>query len=147
MRGKLLQYYFAQSRGHDWARHLLWLIERHPESELLSPLWQRGDAGAVGEVLADSRLMEAFRTGWQRATVANPSNVAVLRNAARFYMGEDVRAAMTALRRARVVNPQDERVVQEVNLVEFRAWMADAGLNDISRINGAAGTSLMIGIK
>ena len=36
LRAKLLQYYFAQSQGHDWARHLLWLIERHPDSELLS---------------------------------------------------------------------------------------------------------------
>ncbi|MBL0156653.1 MAG: energy transducer TonB [Bryobacterales bacterium] len=68
--------------------------------------------------------METFRAAWQRATVANPSNVAVLRNAARFYIGEDVRAAMTALRRARVVDGRDVRLVQDLNLVEFQAWMA-----------------------
>ncbi|MBL0156654.1 MAG: hypothetical protein IPP47_06065 [Bryobacterales bacterium] len=31
LRAKLLQYYFAQSQGQDWARHLLWLVERHPD--------------------------------------------------------------------------------------------------------------------
>jgi len=133
LRGKLLQYYFAKAQGQEWARHLIWLVERHPESQLLSPGWPGSDVVSVRGILADDRLIETLRGLWQRATVANPSNVAVLRNSARFHAGQDLAAAVSDLRRARMVDPQDQRVVQDLNMVEARAWMTDGNEREVLR--------------
>lgn len=90
VRLKLMAYYQRgdrldrpEDRGKR-IQHVLWLIEHHPDSELLHSPVSRFSPGELPE--ADYRRAIAL---WNAATQARPANAAVQWNAASFFEGLD----------------------------------------------------------
>lgn len=120
-RGQLLVYYSANARVREWAQHLTWMVEKHPDSAVLD-----GPAGNWWRVVGtpwEEALVRTLRELWQKATVANPSSTAVLLHASMFYEVVDRRLAIETLRRARLVDPGDRRVVEHLAGTVFNLWM------------------------
>jgi len=93
-RRKLLEYY-SVSRGAQYAegrrRHILWLVENHPESELL---------GQRGEIVPEARSL------WLKAITGKSTSPETLVNAASYLMRTDNALAEELLLRAHAVRPE-----------------------------------------
>jgi hypothetical protein len=115
-RSKLLGFYFHSALpvyGRDGtieARrgHILWLIEHHPESAVMS----LGEAtiDAKGHALADAPGYERASTAWMEQTQRHAQNVAVLEHAVKFFQLSDKDRAASLLSHAREVEPGNRQL-------------------------------------
>jgi TonB family protein len=115
-RAKLLGFYFIHSQGGmpieevRKARlgHILWLIQHHPDSELLAT--SEATIDATGHALADPHGYETARAAWLAQTEKYKDSTRVLLNAARFFTLPDMELAADLLKRAHAVDPQNRNV-------------------------------------
>jgi len=115
-RTKLLGFYFHSALplyGHDAtieARRalILWFIEHHPESAALS----LGEAtiDARGHALADAPGYERASALWAEQAQRHPQDVAVLKNAAKFFQLSNKDRAASLLRQAHAVEPDNREL-------------------------------------
>jgi hypothetical protein len=106
VRGLLLGYFFGRQFHFESERaicqqHILWVITNAPGSELAGcPLCE------LDSRLDGDRYTEA-RDLWLRHVAANPTNVAVLGNAANFLMLEDKELGERLLRTCQALEPDE----------------------------------------
>lgn len=81
-------------------QHALWLIEHHPDSELLHSPVSRFAPGELSE--ADERRAIAL---WKSATQAQPANATILWNAASFFNGRNPDLYLQYLEAAAAADP------------------------------------------
>ena len=112
-RAKLLGYYFArggrgvpaQEARQARLRHILWLIEHHPDSDLLSG--SEATIDPVGHPLADADDYAKARAAWLEQTEKHKNSTAVLGNAAWFFKMPDKEIAADLFKRAHSLQPQE----------------------------------------
>jgi tetratricopeptide (TPR) repeat protein len=112
-RAKLLGFYFrgaVRLYGPETTiaarrRHILWLIEHHPESEV-SQL-SEATIDAAGHALADKDGYQEAAKLWTQQAQRSGNDAAVLGNAARFFQLSDKEQAAALLKGAQRAAPQD----------------------------------------
>ncbi|MBI5086502.1 MAG: M56 family metallopeptidase [Acidobacteria bacterium] len=107
-RTQLLWYYFSKANGDQWAKHLAWMVARHPEAAVFDQ--EPANVSGVRRLLADEALIERLAGMWRKAAAEHPADGAVLRHAAVFFSGLDAQSALDLLQRARLAAPQDQMV-------------------------------------
>lgn len=107
-RVELLGYSFTNRRLDEYARQVFWLVEHHPESEVLErPIaW----FALASEGIRDEATRERLLALWRQKAAENPSDANILAHAARWMMGSDPSAALDLVRQARLADAGNERV-------------------------------------
>ncbi|MCA9093933.1 MAG: hypothetical protein KDA68_10630 [Planctomycetaceae bacterium] len=105
-RTKLLGYYFNKGRKEPDAksareRHVLWLIENAPESEVL-----RSAYGQLHKVI-EPEGYELAKQAWLRIISESPDNLSTLRNASRYFLMQDHKISEELLLRGQSLDPTD----------------------------------------
>jgi hypothetical protein len=110
VRTRLLGFYFRHARelGPGVAvearrRHILWLIEHHPESEALA--LSEATIDREGHFMADQAGYEQASALWIEQARRHDKNAAVLGNAAKFFQLSDKARAIALLRQAQQADP------------------------------------------
>ena len=112
-RAKLLGFYFrgaVRLYGPETTiaarrRHILWLIEHHPGSEVAQ--LSEATIDAAGHALADKDGYEEAAKLWTQQAQRSGNDAAVLGNAARFFQLSDKEQAAALLKVAQRAAPQD----------------------------------------
>jgi tetratricopeptide (TPR) repeat protein len=112
-RTKLLGFYFRSALpdlGPETTiaarrRHILWLIEHHPESE--AAVLAEATIDAKGHKLADAAGYAQASAAWIEQAKNHDRDVAVLRHAAKFFQLSDKDRALSLLKQAQAVAPDD----------------------------------------
>lgn len=105
-RTKLLGYYFINGRNDADAkfnteRHVLWLIENVPESELLGLPYAQIDKSD------DPEGYERAKQAWQKALAESPEELSILRSAAEFFLLCDREIAEQLLLKGQSIDAKD----------------------------------------
>jgi hypothetical protein len=119
-RTRLLGYYFSSSlriAGADATRgarrrHILWIIEHHPEAEVTRLSEMTIDP--AGHALADPDAYNEARQLWLRQVDLHKSNAQVLVHAARFFRLSDKAISLSSLKKAFQLTPNNEEVASEL---------------------------------
>ncbi len=122
-RTKLLGFYARGAMrliGHDATiegrrRHILWLIEHHPESEVTDLSEMTIDR--AGHSLADPSGYEQAAMLWMEAARLHGDSAAVLGHAAKFFQLSDKERAIALLREARRVAPDNPQYAAQMGYV------------------------------
>jgi len=105
-RTKLLGYYFNTGRKEPDAksareRHVLWLIENAPDSEVL-----RSAYGQLHKII-EPEGYELAKQAWLRIISESPDNLSTLRNASRYFLMQDHKISEELLIRGQSLDPTD----------------------------------------
>ena len=119
-RTRLLGYYFAASlptAGPDATkaarrRHIVWMIEHHPEAEAATLSEMTIDPS--GHALADPGGYEQAKQAWIAALAQHKDNVRVQLHAAKFFRLPDRGLAIDCLKRAVALAPGDAGAATEL---------------------------------
>jgi tetratricopeptide (TPR) repeat protein len=137
-RTRLLGFYFggaARLYGAETAiahrrRHILWLIEHHPDSEVAG--LSEATIDPAGHALADRQGYEQAAKLWIEAAQSPRSNAAVLGNAAKFFQLPDKERSAALINQAQKIAPDDKRWSERLGYVYALArrrfeseWPAD----------------------
>jgi hypothetical protein len=111
-RTKLIGYYYYQwmQPGEEAAkagrrRHILWLIEHHPDSPILN--LAEAPIEETGNSLADPEGYKRARQLWLSHMEARKTDAVMLGNLAKFFQMTDKNLAESALLQAKAVQPQN----------------------------------------
>ena len=134
-RARLLGYYFYRSLAvsgpaatHDARRrHILWLIQHHPESELAGTSEVTIDP--VGHALADPEGYRVAKAAWLLRMEARKADRAVLRHAAKFFTLPDKELAERALQAGQATAPATGEWTHQLGYVYALGIMGIDGLN------------------
>lgn len=134
-RTRLLGFYFggaARLYGAETAiahrrRHILWLIEHHPDSEVAG--LSEATIDPAGHALADRQGYEQAAKLWIEAAQSPRSNAAVLGNAAKFFQLPDKERSAALINQAQKIAPDDKRWSERLGYVYALAILGVDGLN------------------
>jgi hypothetical protein len=113
---KLMAYHLRADRdGHpeDAAKrldHTFWLIEHHPESELLHSYVSRFQPGELDEAQYQRAV-----TAWDAAAKANPGDAAILWNAASFFEPQDPDLYLSFLEATAATDPNHPKALRPLS--------------------------------
>ncbi len=133
-RAQLLGYYFAASPRlnpetvHEArVRHILWLVQKEPESELAG--MSEATIDPVGDSLADPAGYEKVKALWLEQVKSHPDKVMVLVNAAWFFKLPDKAIAADLLTRAHAIDPGNQNASAGLGIVYAAAIVGLTGMN------------------
>ncbi len=134
-RVKLLGFYARGALrlyGHDAIiearrRHILWLIEHHPESEALE--LSEATIDPAGHALADPVGYEQASALWMEEARRHQDSAAVLRHAARFFQLSDKEKAISLLRQAQHAAPGHRELSASIGYVYALAILGVSMIN------------------
>jgi hypothetical protein len=143
-REKLIRYYFEEmftskmpELEEKREKHVLWLIEHHPESELAgSP-----EAGIMP--MGFSGSTEGYQRGkqlWLQEVEKHPDNQQILRNAAQFLSLLDGKIGRGLLEKASALDPSDTETSSRLAQSYERA-----GASEFARRESISGTEGTVG--
>ena len=101
-RTRLISYYYQQMIADRRARHILWLIEEHPEAEIFRVASDVAGLSHTWHGLNSASDEERARALWLRAAERFPNNSRVLASAAQALSAGD---SLRLLARARTIEP------------------------------------------
>ena len=101
-RTRLISYYYQQMIADKRARHILWLIEEHPEAEIFRVASDVAGLSHTWHGLNSASDEDRARALWLRAAERFPNNSNVLANAAQALSAGD---SLRLLARARLIEP------------------------------------------
>ncbi len=135
-RAQLLGYYFAaggrrlsaEAARQARLRHILWLVQNHPESELagLPP----ATIDPTGHPLADQEGYEKVKALWLEQAEKHKDNPVVLANAAWFFKLPDKPIAAQLLKRAQAVDPGNRNWSGGLGFVYAAGIVGLTGMNE-----------------
>jgi hypothetical protein len=134
-RTRLLGYYFTIAKNQIGVpatiaarrRHILWLIEHHPESEVTG--LSESTLDVLGHDLADKEGFEQARALWVKQLELHKDSAEVMTNAAMFFKLPDKALAVQAAERAHEIEPANsERTAQ----MGFTYAVTILGVNQMS---------------
>jgi tetratricopeptide (TPR) repeat protein len=133
-RAQLLGYYFAAGRRlspetvHEARlRHILWLVQNHPESELAG--MSEATIDPAGGPLADRAGYEKVKAIWLEQVKTHQDTVMVLVNAAWFFKLPDKAIAAGLLTRAHAIDPGNRNSSAGLGMVYAGAIVGLTGMN------------------
>jgi len=134
-RTKLLGFYFRGAinlYGREATiaarrRHILWLIEHHPGSEVVG--LSEASLDPAGHSLADKDGYEQAAKLWTLKAQLASSNTAVLGNAARFYRLSDKERSAALLKQAQQAAPNNAEWSSQLGYLYALAILGVDGLN------------------
>lgn len=105
-RTKLLGYYFIKGRAEADAkparqRHVVWLIENAPDSEVLGLPYSKIDR------IPEPEGYDQAKQAWLKVLQASPEKLAVLRNASQFFLLHDRKLAEEFLLKGQTLDAND----------------------------------------
>ncbi len=106
--------------GHDATiearrRHILWLIEHHPESEAAD--LSETTIDRAGHSLADAAGYDRAAALWMEAARRHPDSAAVLSHAAKFFQLSNKELAISLLRQAQRAAPSGPELAARIGYV------------------------------
>jgi tetratricopeptide (TPR) repeat protein len=113
IRTLLLGYYHGKSEfsaKSNFARHVYWFIENHPDAQLLGMF-----------LFEDGEIYEEGKARWQKALGEHPYNAKVLGNAARYFEQRDQPLAEDALLKAKALDPENEEWPERLGRLYMRS--------------------------
>jgi len=104
--GANVSWYYRKRRSSEFAqkafyKHVLWLIENHPDAEVTGMREARLDHIRDREVYYEAKKL------WITQTETYRTNMAVLTNAADFFLIHDEEIAEELLKKAKALEPQN----------------------------------------
>jgi hypothetical protein len=115
-RTRLISYYYQQMTAEPRARHILWLIENHPEAEVFRVAADVTSCDVAWHGLNTPAARDNSRALWLRQSQRFWTNTAVLANAAQALPVEE---SIRFVRRLRILEPSNP--VWTVNLANVYA--------------------------
>jgi hypothetical protein len=103
-------------KSAEYRQSVVWLVTHHPGSQLAGML------GLLAPARSESGFYEDLRRLWIRAAEVEPSNLAVLNNAATFFWQSEPERQLEFLEAARKLMPDEPR--QEHQLAQY--WLTRA---------------------
>lgn len=100
VRVKLLGSYWFKKNWDAAVPHLSWIIENHPESEVLG--WE---AATVGDLSSDHLIYDALKASWEKMLKKFPANAKVLANGAAFFLLSNRKRSIELLEKSVKVDP------------------------------------------
>jgi len=134
-RAQLLRYYFAvggrqlspEAARQARLRHILWLVQNHPESELAS--LSEATIDPAGHPLADQEGYAKVKALWLEQAEKHKDNAVLLANAAWFFKLPDKPIAARLLKRARAVDPGNQKWSELLGFVYAVGIVGLTGMN------------------
>jgi uncharacterized protein DUF1566 len=133
-RAQLLGYYFAagprlspETVHEARLRHIVWLVQNHPESELAG--MSEATIDPAGGPLADRAGYEQVKALWFEQVKAHQDTVMVLINAAWFFKLPDKAIAAGLLTRAHAIEPDNRNWSAALGMVYAGAIVGLTGMN------------------
>jgi tetratricopeptide (TPR) repeat protein len=123
-RTRLLGYYFGRrsdERREARQRHVLWVIENRPESEIAGTPWASLDAHL------DSAVYPQAHAAWLAIVDRRPEDPRILRNAAEFMTLNDAPTSRRLLERGEALDPSDPAWARDLGHLESLGRGADVG--------------------
>jgi hypothetical protein len=117
VRAHLISYYYQQMITEPRTRHILWLIENHPDAEVFRVASNITSMQPATRLNSQADWARA-RALWLRQTEQNPANTRILANAAQALPLED---SLALVRRARAVEPGNPKWSACLAMVYSRA--------------------------
>jgi hypothetical protein len=111
VRERLISYYYQQMIAEPRARHILWLIENHPEADVFGIASDVTSLEVTWHGMSDTADRDKARALWLRQAERFWGDTAVLAHAAQALPVEE---SMRAMRRLRILEPSS--AVWTVNL-------------------------------
>jgi hypothetical protein len=115
-RTKLVAHYASAHAEEPQRRHVLWLIEHAPESEVLALPYGQLDRKP------DSEAYQQGKAAWVAALQKDPQNLKVLGNAAKYFLRRDRELARETLEKARALDPDNPQWPSELG----HSWLLQA---------------------
>jgi hypothetical protein len=134
-RARLLGYYFSASlkvsgpvaTREARRRHILWLIENRPDTDLAG--LSEATIDPAGHELADRPGYDKARVLWLEQVRKRPADAAVLRHAAKFFTLPDKEQAERVLEQGGKLDPQNPAWGDQLAFLYALGVMAIDGLN------------------
>ena len=114
-RGNAMRLYGRDATIEARRRHILWLIEHHPEFELLT--LSEGTIDPAGHALADKSGYEQASKLWIEQARRHENSAAVLHHAARFFLLSDKERALSLLKQAQHAAPANRELSSRIGHV------------------------------
>jgi TonB family protein len=113
-RDRLVAYYNRTAAREPRLKHILWLIEHHPESDILG--FSSAQISPGGDALNDDADYQRAREIWLRQIQRKGSNTLALGNAVKFFWqpGGDLGRAADLLKRLRQLEPKNDNWTQRL---------------------------------
>jgi len=108
-RGRLIAFYFTESRKQERLGHVLWLIEHRADSSVLATRFARLNDSDTA--LDDRVAYNTARNLWQQHVQLAPKNARIQFNAACFFRGADPDRALSLVKQARQIEPAENAYV------------------------------------
>ncbi len=138
-RSKLIAYYFENTLTPERLKHVYWLIENHPESELAG--YNTTGISPVTSALNDRAAYDKAALLWRQQASNHFNDAAVLANAARFFQqpGGDIYEAERLYEHARALEPRNAGLTQRLATLYARAITNSTGDPSYTRSFDEAG--------
>jgi hypothetical protein len=124
IRATLISYYTQYIIPEPRAKHVLWLIEHHPDADIFSIAAGLTSTAPHYAGLNSPETIERGRTLWLAQAERLSSNSKVLANAAMALASSDSMAALDLIRRARRAEPANSEWVNWLGAIYARAVRA-----------------------
>jgi hypothetical protein len=114
-RGGAMRLYGRDATIEARRRHILWLIEHHPESEVVA--LSETTIDPAGHGLADKAGYEQVSKLWIEQARRHENSAAVLRHAAKFFQLSDKERAISLLKQAQHAAPANRELSSRIGYV------------------------------
>jgi hypothetical protein len=121
IRTRLLSYYSQYMISEPRTKHLMWLIEHHPEADLFTMNTVLTSAMVDWTGMNTGENAERARNLWMQHEERFPTNSRVLVNAALAVRGADSRISLELVKRARAVEPGNSEWTSWLGAIYARA--------------------------
>lgn len=130
VRAQLITHYLVTGMNEPRAHHILWLLEHHPEADILQLPTLFNEPGP----LQDRRAYERAAEQWRQQAVLHRENPKVILNAAYFfgYPTDDPNESEGWLKRARDLEPNNATWSRRLALLYAGAVLATSGAHGAS---------------
>ncbi len=105
-RSKLLSFYTQVRDSQNYSRHLLWVVEHHPEAQMLD--WAMNVAPAAA-LLRQGGDYDSAKALWEQNLINNGSSPEVVYHAALFFRNSDLQQSAQLLGQARGLMPSNPK--------------------------------------
>ncbi len=108
LRSRLLEYYSSKqfesrTARKVWQRHVLWLIEHHPEAAVLGQPYGELDSILDGEAFVQGKKL------WLKHVEEEPKNLDILGNAADYFLICETDTSEQLLQKAKALDPKNPK--------------------------------------
>ena len=110
VRVKLLGSYWFKKNWDAAVPHLTWIIENHPDNEVLG--WE---AATIGDLSKDHLLYDALKACWEKMLKKHPADAKVLANAAAFFLLSNRRRSIELLEKSVKVDPDCSESLEKLS--------------------------------